>query len=134
MRAGGYIQFTNRGTTQCQLKGWPTVVAQTVTGRSVTALRVRSTMIGGWVYSTSQPPPVVKLAPGASAYAVVEAGDSPEAPAASCPPSYRTLRVIPPGNTGGVVISAWLSAYTHYLPACSVVNVSAAVPLTQLAH
>jgi hypothetical protein len=133
MRAGAYIQFKNDGPGECRLDGWPAVVAQSVTGRLVKAVPVRATMIGGWVDSSAQPP-TVELRVGASAYSVVEAGDSPMAPATSCPSPYRTLRINPPGDSASVVISAWLSTYKHYLPACSSVNVSAVVPLSQLAH
>jgi len=136
-QAGGYLRFTNDGTTTCQIEGWPAVVALTASGRAATLKHAQSTMYGAW--HVPAPLPVVKLQPGDSAYAVVAADDQP-AGAASCPAPYVRLRVSPPGRASSVVISAWLPGAGTDLPACAAVNgsptgeISAITPLSGLPH
>ena len=116
-QAGGYLKFTNDGSTPCRMSGWPAVTGLTATGRATLLRRMQSTMFGAWHYVA--PPPVVTLRPGDSAYAVVAADDKPAGNAASCPAPYVRLRVSPPGDSGQVTISAWLPGARSYLPACT---------------
>jgi len=116
-QAGGYLKFTNDGSTPCRMSGWPAVIGLTAAGQATSLRRMQSTMFGAWHYSA--PPPVVTLRPGDSAYAVVAADDKPAGNAASCPAPYVRLRVSPPGDSGQVTISAWLPGARSYLPACT---------------
>lgn len=137
-QAGGYLTFTNRGASACQISGWPGVTGVTATGASAVLAHARSTMFGAWQYSA--PPPVVDLAPGASAYAVVAADDHPAGNTASCPAPYARLRVTVPGSPVVTTVSAWLPGANSYLPTCASVSgaptdeVSDIVPLSKLAH
>ena len=133
---GGYIRFTNRGTAPCRLSGWPKVIAVNAAGKPTTVRRaLHGTMIGAWQYVP--PLPVLRLRPGASAYAVVAAGDNPVYGSSPCP-SYRLLRITPPRNSQQVTLSAWLPNDVTYLPACTGFNgsreieVSAVVRLSDL--
>jgi hypothetical protein len=136
-QAGGYLSFTNDSSTTCQMDGWPAVVALTASGKATTLKHAQSTMYGAW--HVPAPLPVVKLQPGAAAYAVVAADDQPTG-AGSCPAPYVRLRVSPPGGSGSVVISAWLPGARTDLPACPAVNgsptgeTSAITPLSSLPH
>jgi uncharacterized protein DUF4232 len=134
---GGYLRFANTGATPCQLRGWPAVVAITTTGRSVKVRRaVHGTMLGAWRYV--RPLPVLRLGPGAAAYAVIAAQDVPVGTARRCR-VVRWLRVTPPGGSGYVTLSAHLFGRA-YLPDCAAANgatgiqVTAIVPLHDLAH
>jgi Protein of unknown function (DUF4232) len=133
---GGYLRFANIGAA-CRLHGWPMVVAVTATGKTVNvAHAVHGTMLGAWQYDP--PLPVMALKPGASAYAVVAAGDHSAGSARRCP-NVRWLRVTPPGGSGHVTLSAHLAG-RGYLPDCTSVSgsaeieVSAVVPLHDVAH
>jgi len=136
-QAGGYLRFTNDGTTTCQIEGWPAVVALTASGQAATLKHAQSTMYGAW--RVPAPLPVVRLQPGDSAYAVVAADDQP-AGAAACSAPYVRLRISPPGGSSSVVISAWLPGAGTDLPACAAVNgsptgeISAITPLSSLPH
>ncbi|MGO9083373.1 MAG: hypothetical protein ACLQDY_30845 [Streptosporangiaceae bacterium] len=97
---------------------------------------VRGTMLGAWQYAP--PLPVVRLAPGGAAYAVLAAGDHSAGSSRPCL-AARLLRVSPPGSSVRVTLPARL--YDHvYLPACTSasgsteIEVSAIVPLSDLAH
>lgn len=116
-QAGGYLKFTNDGSTPCRVSGWPAVIGLTADGRAIPLRRVQSTMFGAWHYSA--PPPVVTLQPRDSAYAVVVADDKPAGSATSCPAPYVRLQVTPPGDSQHVTISAWLPGAGSYLPACT---------------
>jgi Protein of unknown function (DUF4232) len=116
-QAGGYLSFTNDGTTTCQLTGWPTVVAQTAAGSATTLKRAHSTMFGAWQVAT--PLPVVTLRPGGSAYAVVVSDDEPAGTSTNCPAPYVRLRVSPPGSPASQVVSAYLPGAKTYLPSCT---------------
>jgi Protein of unknown function (DUF4232) len=137
-QAGAYLRFTNDGSATCQLNGWPTVVALTAAGQATTLEHAQSTMYGAWHVPT--PLPVVKLQPGASAYAVVASDDQPVGSATSCPAPYVRLRVSPPGSPAAVTVSAWLPGARSYLPACTAVNgaptgeISAITSLASLPH
>jgi hypothetical protein len=135
-QAGGYLRFTNRGTTTCHLNGWPTVLAQTAAGPVTTLKHARSTMYGAW--QAPDPLPVVKLRPGGSAYAVVASDEQPAGTSATCPAPYVRLRVSPPGSSASTVVSAYLPDAKTYLPSCTAANgspsaeVSAITPLSGL--
>ena len=137
-QAGGYLRFTNDGTTACRMDGWPKVVAVTAAGKATTLRHARSTMYGAWQAPT--PLPVVMLKPGGSAYAVVASADHPAGGASTCPAPYVRLRVSPPGGSGRVVVSAWLPGARAYLPSCRSIDgsptgeVSAITPLSSLPH
>jgi hypothetical protein len=134
---GGYLRFANAGHVTCQLHGWPKAIAVTASGQEITAARaVHGTMLGAWQHTS--PLPVVRLVPGAAAYAVLAAGDHSADDSGPCP-TVRLLRVTPPASSGHVTLSARL--YDHvYLPACTSasgstgIEVSAVVPLRDLAH
>jgi hypothetical protein len=89
-----------------------------------------NTMLGGWSYS--KPVPVLILQPEQSAYAVVEGTDNPVGAATKCPAPFTKLKVVPPGNSAGAVISAWLPYADAYLPTCSGGEVSVLLPLSGL--
>lgn len=119
-QAGGYLKFTNDSGTPCRMSGWPAVVGLKATGQATRLRHMQSSMFGAWHYTA--PPPVVTLQPGDSAYAIVAADDKPAGDNARCPAPYVRLRVSPPGDSGNVVISAWLPGAVSYLPACSSAN------------
>jgi Protein of unknown function (DUF4232) len=134
---GGYLRFANNGPTACQIGGWPAVTAVTAAGKTIIAARAwHGMMLGGWRYVP--PLPVLRLAPGAAAYAVLAAGDHSARTTRPCP-TVRWLRVTPPAGSGHVTLSARL--YGHvYLPACisfrgtTEIQFSAVVPLADLPH
>ena len=115
-QAGGYLKFTNDSGTPCRMSGWPAVTALKATGQATRLRHMQSSMFGAWQYTP--PPPVLTLRPGDSAYAIVAADDRPAGNNSRCPAPYVRLRVSPPGDSGHVVISAWLPGATTYLPAC----------------
>jgi hypothetical protein len=119
-QAGGYLKFTNDSHTRCRMSGWPVVTALTAVGTATPLRHAQSTMFGAWHYAA--PPPVVTLQPGDSAYAVFVADDQPAGDHQRCPAPYVRLRVGPPGNSGNVVVSAWLPGAGSYLPACTSAN------------
>ena len=133
---GRYLRFANAGRVACQLHGWPKVTAVTASGHTIAALRaIHGTMLGGWQYTS--PLPIVRLEPGAAAYAVLAAGDHSAGTSGRCN-AVRLLLVTPPASSGHVTLSARL--YDHvYLPACTSgsgsteIEVSAVVPLNDLA-
>lgn len=130
--SGGYIGFTNRASTRCRLTGWPTLVVLTRAGASTATQHVRSTQFGP--NPLMKGVPVVTLRHGERAEAVFVAGDNPGPGKTTCPPSYRYLRVTPPGNSHSVLLSAWLPYLDGYLPACTRVWVSMVVPRSDLHH
>jgi hypothetical protein len=127
---GGSIGFTNHAANPCNLTGWPRLVAVTKAGISTRAKRVRSTMFGPRPGIVGVP--VVKLRHGERAEAVFAASDIPGPGETSCPPPYRRLRVTPPGNSKGPLLSAWLPNLDAYLPSCSRVVVTMMVSAAEL--
>jgi hypothetical protein len=119
-QAGGYLKFTNNGSTPCRMTGWPVVTGLTATGQATRLRHLQSSMFGAWHYSP--PPPVVTLQPGDSAYAIVAADDKPAGSSTRCPAPYARLRVSAPGDSGNVTISAWLPGARSYLPSCASAN------------
>ena len=137
-QAGGYLRFTNDSRTVCQMNSWPAVIGVTATGRATRLRNLQLTMFGAWHYTA--PPPVVRLSPGDSAYAVVAADDHPAGSSTRCPAPYVRLRVSPPGDSGSVTISARLPGAGSYLPSCTSANgsptagTSAITTLSSLPH
>jgi hypothetical protein len=137
-QAGGYLEFTNAGSTPCRMSGWPAVTGLTAAGQATSLRHMQSSMFGAWHYSS--PPPTVNLRPGGSAYAIVAADDKPAGSSTSCPAPYTRLRVSPPGSSGSVTISARLPGANSYLPACTAADGSATAgtstvtTLSQLPH
>jgi len=119
-QAGGYLKFTNDSGTPCRMSGWPAVTALKAAGQATRLRHLQSSMFGAWHYTA--PPPVVTLQPGDSAYAIVASDDRPAGDNTRCPAPYVRLRVSPPGDSGHVIISAWLPGAVSYLPACPSVN------------
>jgi hypothetical protein len=122
-QAGGYLEFTNDGSTPCRMSGWPAVTGLTAAGHATSLRHMQSSMFGAWTYSS--PPPTVNLQPGDSAYAIVAADNKPAGSSTSCPAPYTRLRVSPPGGSGSVTISARLPGANSYLPACTSADGSA---------
>jgi hypothetical protein len=125
---GATISFTSHATAPCTLRGWPHLVAVTAAGHTVTVSPVLQTFFGP-PHLTS--PPAVTIPPGGQASAVLEGGDLP-LHGTACPPSYRRLRVTPPGGTRASGIRAWLPGFGHYLPACAPLRVSPVVRPSEL--
>jgi hypothetical protein len=137
-QAGGYLEFTNRGSASCRMSGWPTVTGLSRSGAATVLGRAHATMFGAWTY---RPPlPVLTLRPGGSAYAVVAADDQPAGTAPACPAPDVRLRVSPPGTAASITLSGWLPGARSFLPACRSASgtptgeTSAVVPLSRLAH
>jgi hypothetical protein len=124
---GGYLAFTNRGST-CVLRGWPTLTA-VGPGEARTAVHVRETMFGP--RKPVRGVPAVRLRHGWTAVAAFTAGDHGPT-SAPCGPDYRTLRVTPPGNTRSATVSAWIAYYGHLLPSCTRIDVSMVVAASSL--
>jgi hypothetical protein len=116
-QAGGYLEFSNDGSTPCRMTGWPTVTGLTAAGKATPLRRAQSTMFGAW--RRVSPLPVRTLRPGEAAYAVLAADDMPAGRSPGCPPPYVRLRVAPPGSPVSVLVSAWLPGARSYLPACT---------------
>jgi len=87
------LEFSNTGTTTCQLYGFPGVSALDATG----------TQLGspaGWDAIT---PAAVVLTPGATSHVVLGVADVYNYPAATCQPAAATaLRIYPPNQTAAV--------------------------------
>jgi Protein of unknown function (DUF4232) len=125
---GGRIGFTNVAASPCHLRGWPALTAITAQGKTSTAIDRITTMFGPDLRTA----PLVTLRHGATAEAVFTGGDNPGPGQTTCPPSYRLLRVIPPGSSQPVTLPAWIGYYNHDLPACTPIWVSEVVPYADL--
>jgi Protein of unknown function (DUF4232) len=137
-QAGGYLRFENTSTATCRLSGYPAVLGVSTAGRSAAFGEARNTIYGAWTYTGTVP--LLPLAPGQSAYAVVVGDAIPAGTATSCPAPFHELQVAPPGSSQYVSISAWLPGAGSYLPACPALSgasanrVSLLVPLSSLGH
>ncbi len=98
---GGWIQFTDTGTGPCRLHGWPTLVGVDDSGATTTAKQTDALLTFPLVDGV----PTIDLEPGGNAFAAFAGSDTP-AGSGGCPPSYRSLRVTPPGATDSVSLSA----------------------------
>ncbi len=126
---GGYLGFTNTSGSACRLTGWPILVGVTASGSTSRAATVLTTMFGPFGLKAA---PVVTLKPRALAEAAFQGSDVPKSDSV-CPPSYRYLRVTPPGSTSTVQLSAFLPTLGTYMPACRTpIVVSPVVPSADL--
>jgi hypothetical protein len=130
---GGYLAFTNRAAT-CTLRGWATLTALGP-GVTTTADHVHTTMFGPWVGGTGKPvtgTPLVLLRRGQTAVAAFTASDAYPEGQTRCPPSFRRLRVTPPGNAASVEISSWIAYYGRELPSCTGIEESMVVTVSDM--
>jgi hypothetical protein len=88
------LLFRNTGTTPCRLTGYPGVAGLTNGSAQTRATATPSGFLGGLPPGTSSLP-VIELAPGEVASALVEGTDLPTGTATTCP-SLTTLVVTPP--------------------------------------
>ena len=90
------LEFSDVGTTACNLYGFPGVSAVTAPGATLGSP-------AGWVQSS--PSEYVDLTPGETAHTLLQVADVANYPAATCEPTAAFgLRVIPPNQTSSVVI------------------------------
>jgi Protein of unknown function (DUF4232) len=125
---GGRIAFTNLAAWPCRLRGWPVLRLVTAQGAVTVATDRLTTMFGPNVLTV---PPVI-LRRGATAEAVFTGGDNPLLPSEEMCPSYRFLRVTPPGDSGTATLPAWIWYYGHDMPACAGIWISPVVPWADL--
>jgi hypothetical protein len=122
----GWLRFVDTSAFACHLSGWPTLVGVTASGGTTVARRSNALL--------APPPeavvPTVLLAPGDAAVAAFSGSDNPVGNAASCPPSYRTLRVTPPDSGQAISLSVWNYWLGADLPACAGIEVTMVVPAT----
>jgi hypothetical protein len=117
---GVTILFRNTGTVSCVLEGYPGVALLDQAGRQAAqATRTPTGYLGGLLDNTSTPP-ILTVAPGATASALLESTDVPTGNATSCP-SYQSFLVTPPN----LRVSVTLRLPSHgadalsALPGCS---------------
>ncbi|MDQ2728567.1 MAG: DUF4232 domain-containing protein [Actinomycetota bacterium] len=115
------LLFRNSGTTPCRLAGYPGVAGLTSGGGQTQAARTLGGYLGG-LRSGMSSLPVIELAPGEVASALVEGTDAPAGTATSCP-SFTALLVTPPNTRQA-------SRLTAGLPGCSGLAVHPVVPGT----
>ncbi|HEY6785947.1 MAG TPA: DUF4232 domain-containing protein [Trebonia sp.] len=116
---GGFLTFTNHGSSACTVTGFPAVTAITAAGKATVVPSGANVFFAGW--NMPSPRPVVSLAPGQSAYAALDDTDLPVGSETSCPPPYAKLQVAIPGGAPAT-ISAWLPGAGAYLPGCLTTN------------
>lgn len=116
----GEIGFTNAGVAPCRLAGYPVVTGVTASGAQVSAGHLASTEFGPGTAGIT----AVLLAPHATAVAVVVGNDVLGACASGTEPTFRYLRIRPPGSAAGITASALLPALGAYLPDCGKIGVT----------
>jgi hypothetical protein len=95
------IQFTNKGTHACTLRGYPGVSAVTSSGAQIGKPASRS----------GNPVTTVTIAPKKSASSMVGFAHTANFPASKCKPvSAKGLKVFPPNQTASVTIKRTFSA------------------------
>jgi hypothetical protein len=100
------ILFTNIGSSECTLYGYPGVATLNQAGQQVVqATRSLSGYLGGLNGTTTIP--TVDLAPDGTASALIESTDNPIGPATSCP-TYTSFLVTPPDTTTSVPVTTSL--------------------------
>jgi hypothetical protein len=114
------ILFRNTSTVSCGLEGYPGVALLNQAGQQAAqATRTPSGYLGGLLDNTTTAP-ILTVAPGATASALLESTDNPEGSATSCP-SYPSFLVTPPN----LRVSVTLTLPSHgadalsALPVCS---------------
>ena len=120
----GEIGFTNVGGALCRLTGYPVVTGVTASGGQASAGHLLSTEFGPQITGTT----AVLLAPHATAVAVVVGNDVLGACASGTEPTFRYLRVRPPGSAVSTTASALLPALGSYLPDCGKISVTPVAP------
>jgi Protein of unknown function (DUF4232) len=125
---GQVVLFTNDSDSACLLSGYPGVAGLDADGHLVTqAIRTPSGYMGG-IVSGPTTPPIVSLAPGQTASAIVEGTDNPLGTETSCP-HYPFLLVTPPNLTEQVQVTvSGLGSSPPGLPGCSNIEVHPVVP------
>lgn len=104
--SGTVLLFRNRATGPCVLGGYPGVAGLNASGQKVAqAVRTPTGYLGGLPPGQTVPP-VVYLAAGATASALVEGSDNPLGPATSCP-TLAGLLVTPPGSYHSELLPHW---------------------------
>jgi hypothetical protein len=110
------ILFRNTGPVTCILGGYPGVALLDSSGaQAAQATRTPSGYLGG--VAAGSTPPVVTLAPGVTASALLEGSDVPTGTATSCP-GYQRLLVTPPGSTASVAVADAAGAPSGF-PGCA---------------
>ena len=95
--AGYTLIFANTSPAACSLDGYP--------GVSLTAGSVAAQVGAAARRQSSTPYPLVTIAPGVKAYALLIVGNALNYPAATCSPTPATaLRVYPPDETQSVLV------------------------------
>jgi len=116
---GTPIVFQNTSRTACHLSGYPGVAALDDAGNQVVqAMRTLQGYLGG--LRAGDRPPVVELAPGETASALVEGTNVPPGTATTCP-NYPSLLVTPPDDTRSVMVRVVVSG-------CSAIQIHPVVP------
>lgn len=120
----GEIGFTNAGVAPCRLAGYPVVTGLTASGGQVSAGHLPSTEFGPGTAGIT----AVLLAPHATAVAVVVGNDVLGSCASATEPTFRYLRIRPPGSAASTTASALLPALGSYLPDCGKIGVTPVAP------
>ena len=121
------LLFTNNSSAACTLTGYPGVAGLNASGQQqVQARRTLGGYMGGLSPGT-RTLPLVSLAPGRSASAIVEGTDNPLGPQ-PCP-HYPFLLVTPPNLTEQVRLKvSGLGTQPPGLPGCTTIQVHPVVP------
>lgn len=107
------LLFKNTSAT-CTITGYPGVAGLNSSGQQVVqAIRALNGFMGG--VPTGESPPIVTLAPGQVASAIVEGTDTPIGTEVTCP-SYPAILVTPPNTRQAVTVKTGL-------PGCSTIEV-----------
>lgn len=118
------LEFSNTGTTECALDGYPGVSGVTASGTQLGTPATRNAVI---------PPRNVTLAPGATAHVVLQIVDVYNYPPTTCQPTEAYgLRVYPPNQTASVVVPYAFEACAKSGPtylSVDVVNAGVGIPL-----
>jgi hypothetical protein len=118
---GVVLIFRNSSTQSCRLQGYPGAAALDAAGHQV--VQATRTLNGFFrALPAGEGPPVVNLAPGASASAFIEGTDVPVNGATSCP-TYPKLLVTPPNTFVSVPID-------KAMPGCTPIQIHPVVPGT----
>jgi hypothetical protein len=118
--------FTNQSQATCTLSGYPGVAGLNEMGNQV--VQAERTL-GGYMgpFLTSPNLPVVPLAPGQSASALIESTDNPIGTATTCP-AYPSFLVTPPNLTVSVRQPIPNFGSDPGIPGCSQIDVHPVVP------
>lgn len=128
---GEILVFTNGGTATCTLSGYPVVAALDAQGSQATlAIDSPSGPLGGLPFGTAVPP-IVVVAPGSTASAVIEAVAHGAGASTTCP-TYYSFRVTPPDLSRSLRVPAHpLDPSLAGFPGCGPISVHPVVPGTR---